>query len=124
MRSQEDVMKGIRELCVAVIVLAFLGPAGALGQFAPESTRFTIGGGPIFNEPTGMFRQNLSNSVGGGIGLLYHIDRTGFFGLRFDVSAVSYGSETRKVPISRSLTDRILLDETTSNSIATVSFGP
>src|SRR5262249_34923512 len=117
-------MKGISGLCVAVIVLLFVGPVRAFGQFASESTRFSIGGGPIFNEPTGEFRQNLSNSVGGGFGLLYHIDRTGFFGMRFDVSGVSYGSETRKVPISRTLTERILLDETTSNSITTISFGP
>jgi hypothetical protein len=117
-------MKRIRGLCVAVIVLALAGPLRAFGQFAPESTRFSIGGGPIFNEPTGQFRQNVSNAVGGGVGFLYHVDRTGFFGLRFDVSGVSYGSETRKVPISRPITDRILLDETTSNSITTISFGP
>src|SRR6185503_7517985 len=34
------------------------------------------------------------------------------------------GTEERRVPISESITQRILLDETTWNSITTISFGP
>jgi hypothetical protein len=117
-------MKGIRALSVAVIVFTLAGPVRVFAQFASESTRFSIGGGPVLTEPIGEFRKNLSNHVGGGGSLLYHIDRTGFFGLRFDVSGIFYGSETRQVPISESIGGRILLDETTRNSITTISFGP
>src|SRR5262245_42118095 len=86
--QREDFMKGIRALCVAAIALMFAGPVRVFAQFASESTRFTIAAGPILTEPTGEFRKNLSNRVGGGGSVLYHVDRTGFFALRFDVSGI------------------------------------
>jgi len=117
-------MRGIRTLCVAAIAVALVGPVQAFGQLGSESTRFSISAGPVFTEPTGEFRRYLSNRVGGGGGLLYHVDRSGVVALRFDISGISYGREIRKVPISESIGQRILLDETTANSILNISFGP
>jgi hypothetical protein len=117
-------MRGIRSLCVAAIAMALFGPVQAFGQLGSESTRFSISAGPVFTEPTGEFRRYLSNRLGGGGGLLYHVDRAGLFALRFDISGISYGREIRKVPISEPIGQRILLDETTSNSIMNISFGP
>lgn len=44
-------------------------------------------------------------------------------GLRFDVTYVLYGSETKQVPLLSS-TQRIMVDVTTNNSIVTVGLGP
>jgi hypothetical protein len=111
-------------LLVAAFAVLVLGEMNASAQTGLESTRFTINGAPILSEPTGEFRPNISNGVGANIGMLYHIDRTGFFGLRFDLSAVEYDHETRQVPFSEFVGGRVLLDERTSNSIITLGFGP
>ena len=114
-------MRKTGTLVVAVLVLALLTTFEASAQVGLESTRFTIGAAPVLYEPTGEFRRNVSNGFGGGGGLSYHLDRPGLFALRFDVSAAEYGRETKRVPISELIGQRVLVDETTTNSITALS---
>jgi hypothetical protein len=113
----------LESLLVAAFALMFLTALNASAQAGLESTRFVIHGAPILIEPTGEFRHNLSNGFGGIGGLLYQIDRPGFFGLLFDVSAQEYGRESKQVPFS-DFVDRVFIKQTTANSIITLSFGP
>ncbi len=109
---------------VHALGLLFLAQVPATAQVSRESTRFTITAAPIMSQPEGDFGHNIGKGFGGGGAVLYHLDRAGFFSLRFDVSAVEYGRETRRVGLSPSISDRVLVKETTTNSITTLSFGP
>lgn len=107
-----------------LVILVALIADSAMAQVAPESTRFTVTGAPILTEPTGPLRQNIGNSFGVEGAVLYHVDRPGYFSLRFDISGVEYGHVTRRVPISETIGQRVLLDLKTANSITALSFGP
>ncbi len=117
-------MKRLLIVVVHVLVLTLVAVAIARAQTAPEATRFTIGGAPILAQPRGEFGINLDRSFGGTGGLTYHLDRPGFIGLKFDFAAVPYGHEKRKVALSPLISERILLDLTTTNWMSAVSFGP
>jgi hypothetical protein len=91
---------------------------------APASTRFSINGAPILSQPQGEFRRNVGHGFGADGAVVYHIDRPGYFSVRFDVSGVQYGSETREAPLSPTIGGRILVDVTTRNSITAFSVGP
>src|SRR5690242_4695837 len=106
---------------VFVCVVTTAVPAGA--QVAPPSTRFTISGSPVLSQPKGDFAQNIGNGIGGGGGVLYHLDRSGWFNVRFDMSGVEYGHEKRDFPFSPQIA-RVHVDQVTSNSIIALSFGP
>ena len=92
-------------------------------QSFPESTRLTVAGAPILSHPEQEFRQNVGNGFGAEGALLYHLDRPGILSLRFDVSGFEYGRESRRVPLSGTI-GRIIVKETTTNSIVALSFGP
>jgi hypothetical protein len=106
-------------------IAVFLFAIDAAAQVSPESTRFTVVAAPILSQPGREFRSNVGSSFGGGAGVLYHLDRPGILSLRFDVSGVDYGRETkRRVPLSPTIGGRILVDVTTTNSITALSFVP
>ncbi len=107
---------------VAVAVAALVAPRTVPAQVLREIGRppFEVGIGIAVAQPTGDF----SNYVSVGGGLIGHgvwtPDRSGVFGLRFDVSGIIYGSTTR----SYTLVPLITVDVTTTNSIVTAFFGP
>src|SRR3989442_14304163 len=105
-------------------LLGLLAALRASAQVAPEATRFTITAAPILSQPKGEFGRNIGSGFGAGGALLYHLDRPGFVSLRFDVSAVEYGRETKRVPLSEYIGQRILVNLTTTNSITALGFGP
>jgi opacity protein-like surface antigen len=107
-----------------IAVWIFINALATNAQTAWEPSRFSIGGAPLLSEPRGEFRQNIGSNFGGIGGVVYHIDRPGFFGVRFDVSGIRYGYEKRRVPISESITRRVLVDVVTTNSITALSLGP
>ena len=117
-------MKSIRTPLAAASVWMVLPAVSASAQGTRESTRFSINGAPILSQPTGEFRQNLGNAFGGMGAVLYHLDRPGIFSLRFDVSAVPYGHEERRLPLSPTIGERILVDVGTTNWMTAISFGP
>lgn len=109
---------------ISQLILALLIPVPPAAAQEPQSTRFTIAGAPMLSQPKEGFRQNVGNGFGGGGALLYRLDKTGVLSLRFDVSGLAYGRETKRVPLSELVGARILVDATTTNSIAAFSFGP
>jgi len=109
----------------AVICCLFVAAnavAQARAQIQP--TRLTVVGAPMLSQPKGSFGSNIGNTFGGGGGLLYNLDRSGFFSVRFDASGLVYGHETKQVPFSETVGGRVLVDVRTANSIAAVSIGP
>jgi hypothetical protein len=117
-------MKELRIILAVTFTGVLLNVVSASAQVAPAATRFTITAAPIFSQPRGEFRQNVSNSFGAAGAVLYHLDRPGFFSLRFDVSGVPYGHETKQLPLSASFAERVLFKVTTTNWMTALNFGP
>jgi opacity protein-like surface antigen len=90
----------------------------------PSETRFSVGGSFIVSQPKEGFAQAIGNGYGGSGGVLYHLTRSGLLGLRFDISGMQYGHETKRVPLSGTIGSRILVDVNTNNSITALSWGP
>jgi opacity protein-like surface antigen len=87
-------------------------------------TRFEIGGHFIISQPTEEFGQNIGNFLGGGGTVKYNLLSAGWLGARFDISGMSYGKETRSVPLSETIGSRILVDLTTRNTITSLTWAP
>jgi hypothetical protein len=117
-------MADIRRNAIPAFLLSIFTASIASAQIPDLPTRFTIGGNFIISEPKEGFRQNVGNGFGAGGGVMYNVLQSGLLGLRFDVSGVSYGKETKRVPISNTIGSRILVDLTTRNTITTLSWGP
>lgn len=113
-------------IALLVLILAVV-PAAAQAPVPSatlQPTRFTVAAAPLLFQPKGEFRSNVGDGFGGGGALLYHLDRSGILSLRFDASGLAYGHETKRVPFSRKIGERIHAKVTTTNSIAAFSFGP
>ena len=102
-----------------------LGPRFSLqDQDLSEPTRFGVGVAFLVSEPKEGFNNNVGLGFGIGGGLQYHVDRTGWFSVRFDTSWLRYGHETKRVPFSQTVGGRILVDVSTENSILALGIGP
>src|SRR5262245_27986981 len=101
-------MTTITRYLAAAGILAFLTAGSVSAQVAPDATRFAVAAAPVLSQPKGDFRRNVGNGFGGGAGVQYYADRRGFFSLRFDVSAVAYGHEEKRVPTSERISDHAL----------------
>jgi hypothetical protein len=108
---------------VALMIFHFAG-VSVNAQVPATTTRFTVAVAPMYAQPKGEFHQNVRRGFGGGGGLLYRLDRSGFLSLRFDGSGFAYGREERTVPFSETVGGRVTVDVTTTNSFFTFSFGP
>src|SRR5678815_5412 len=98
--------------------------ASAQISLGPTETRFTVGGSFIVSQPKEGFAQAIGNGYGGGGGVIYNLTRSGLLAVRFDISGVQYGHETKTVPLSGTVGSRILVDVNTSNSITAITWGP
>jgi opacity protein-like surface antigen len=113
-------MVAIRRHAFHAFLISICGVSIASAQVPNRLfTRFEIGGNFIRSEPKEGFSQNIGHGWGGGGTLKYNLDGSGLLGLRFDVSGVAYGREKVRIPLSR-----VLLEMTTTNSIATFTLGP
>ena len=128
-----------RRVCCALTVSAALasGPAAAegpairpplrsvmQGPAVSGPTRFAVGLGFIVSEPKEAFDENVGVGFGVGGAFQYHVDRPGWFAVRFDAAWLRYGHETKRVPFSQTVGGRILVDVSTSNSIIGLGVGP
>jgi hypothetical protein len=111
---------------IHAILLSMFASATASAQIfpGPSETRFTVGGSFIVSQPKEGFSQAIGNGYGGGGGVIYNLTRSGLLAVRFDVSGVQYGHETKTVPLSETIGSRILVDVNTSNSIIAITWGP
>jgi len=111
-----------RVVVLALLIFNVAGPS--VSALAQASTRFTVAVAPMYAQPRGEFHQNVRRGFGGGGGLLYRLDHSGFLSLRFDGSGFAYGREKRTVPFSETVGGRVVVDVTTTNSFMAFSFGP
>src|SRR5947207_1783961 len=96
-------MRSIRAGVVISAFVAVLATVEASAQMRPsfqESTRFSVGFSFMLSDPKEEFGLNTNKGFGGSGSFLYHIDRAGWFGLRFDGSGSEYGREEKRVPLS------------------------
>ena len=111
---------------IHAILLSIFAPAIASAQIfpAPSETRFTVGGSFMVSQPKEGFAQTIGNGYGGGGGVVYHLMRSGLLSVRFDISGLQYGHETKTVPLSETVGSRVLADVNTNNSITAITWGP
>lgn len=94
---------------------------------APDSTtipRWHVGGAFDIGQPTGRFKQNVSNAVGLQAHLLLRLDARGNTALRLQAGWLNYGHESEQVCLGATPGCRIRANVSTSNSIVSLSIGP
>jgi hypothetical protein len=87
-------------------------------------TRFAAGAAFSYAQPKEDFRGNVGNGLGLTATFHYHLDRPGWTSVRVDGSFLQYGREERRVPLSRTVGGRVLVDVSTTNTIVGLSVGP
>lgn len=109
---------------VLVGLLVAAGMASPRGLSAQEGGR-RVEGGIWFagSVPQGEFDQFVDFGYGLGVHLAVPLTRPGWFRVRLEGANVIYGSETREVPLSRTV-GRVRVDVTTRNNIAMFGAGP
>jgi len=108
-------------LC-AVFISFFTGCA-AMAQ-STQPTRFNVAASFIQSRPQEEFRANAGNGLGGAGTFLYHLDHAGWVSARFDAAWMGYGKEKKRVPLSETVGERILVDVVTTNGMGAFSVGP
>ena len=111
-----------------VVAIAAMAAAAVEGraqgtQSQQQLTRFSVGVSAMLSDPRGDFGHNIGNGFGADGNFVYHIDRAGWLGLRFDGSGFSYGRERKQAPYSQTL-GRVRADVTTTNFLGGISIGP
>jgi hypothetical protein len=99
-----------------------MDPYGTRQRTGPP--RFFGGGELIYASPQGDFRDYVNEGYGAAGHFILGADRTGIFGLRFDVGFLNYGNERQRDCISTTISCRVTLDVTTSNNIFMLGVGP
>jgi len=116
--------RAIHAILLSVFATTATTAANAQTRLSPAETRFSVGGSFIISQPKEGFSQAIGNGYGGGGGVIYNLTRSGLLAVRFDISSVQYGHETKTVPLSGTVGSRILVDVNTSNSITAITWGP
>lgn len=86
--------------------------------------RFAIGGGLNYGRPVGDFYDYVEQGWGFDAFFRWNADPKGILSLRVEGGYLSYGRETKRVPLSSTIGGRILVDLTTSNNIVWLGLGP
>lgn len=82
---------------------------------------FVVSG--VQSRPLDELRRNIHFGYGAGGTYLFRVDRSGFLLLGIGAGYLEYGHETKHVPLSPTIGDRIQVDVTTTNSIVPASLG-
>ncbi len=126
----------MRAVRVAVTMMALVTlPATAVAQvFSVGNERDNRGAGPrrspvlfgaalTYAVPQREFRDNVKQGFGIDGNVHYKFDRQGIFSLGGELGFLSYGRETKTVPLSSTI-GRVYVDLTTSNNIFWMGVGP
>ncbi len=113
----------LRALLRPVLGAMVLFPSLAQAQEAPSSGRLSGSVHLQLSEPRGDFGRNTGNAFGLGGYLLTRLDKSSVLNLRADFSFLSYGMNTRRIPLANT-GGLIRLDLRTTSSIASVVAGP
>lgn len=114
-------------LGAAAALTVLTGAPRQLAAQDPEAVtvpEFHFGIQGQYARPVGEFRDYVKHGGGINVNFALPIPRGGAFALRADGGFIVYGSETRQVCFSQTVGCRILLDLTTTNSIAYLNVGP
>jgi hypothetical protein len=118
----------MRFLTLAVGALALGAASPAQGQLLSTShsgiSRISLGARAIYAQPVGEFHDYVSQAWGGEGLFSLNLDRAGVASLRVSAGFLNYGNETKRVPLSPTLGNRIMVDLTTSNNILLLGAGP
>jgi len=107
---------------VAALVASPAGAQGTAERGAP-SGRGSIGAHLQVSEPKGEFGQNTGNGFGFGGYVLVRLDPNAIANLRADVSFLTYGNSTRRIPLSGT-GGLIQLNLRTTSNIVSLVTGP
>jgi hypothetical protein len=118
----------VRASLIACVSLIVAGTSGQAQIFLRESTTSSRGLTLLdvagqFAQPVGGFRSNVDAAWGAGLGARYHFGPLALLGIRGDLSYLTYGRETQRVPLSPTV-NRVVVDMRTSNNIVVASAGP
>lgn len=108
-------------------VMAQVFSVGRDDERAPRGPRHSpvlVGASFTYAVPQQEFRQNVRQGFGGDAGAHFKLDRRGILGLGAELGFLSYGRETKRVPLSSTIGGRINVDLTTSNNIFWLGLGP
>ncbi len=108
---------------LAVVLLAEPAGAQSPAERGAPSGRGSVGIHLQVSEPKGGFGQNTGNGFGVGGYVLVRLDPNAITNLRSDLSFLTYGSSTRRIPLSGT-GGLIQLDLRTTSSIVSVVAGP
>lgn len=100
--------------------LAALGSAGAQ-RAAPPST--FIGGAVEFGAPQGDFSKYVHGAFGLGGHFIQSLDESGILAFRADLNVLTYGRQTSRQALGGGALGLIVVDVTTTNSLANGSVG-
>lgn len=78
----------------------------------------------IQSRPQGAFARNVDLGYGVEGAYLFRLDDAGIWSLRLSAGIVSYGSESRRTPLSESVGGRVKVDVKTGNYFVPMSIGP
>lgn len=118
-------MKRITGWLVALgAVAAAAAPASAQDAAAGTAPAIYVGLQGMYARPVGEFRDYVKHGGGLNIAIAWPVTRANPLALRADGGFIVYGSETRRVCFSSTVGCRVLLDLTTTNSIAYLNVGP
>lgn len=78
----------------------------------------------IQSRPQGAFAGNVGLGYGVDGAYLFRLDEAGIWSVRLSAGIVSYGSESRRTPLSESVGGRVLVDVKTNNYFVPMSIGP
>jgi hypothetical protein len=113
----------------AVFGLLVAAPLGLHAQSPPpaasmDRSHIFMGGGLMVAQPEGEFRDYVSQGFGAGGHFLFRLHSRSALGLRLDATFLNYGRETKRVALSPTIGERILVDVTTDNNIGIFGIGP
>ena len=114
----------------ASFLLAGLLLASASGLSAqewadePRDSRGRAGITVTYSRAQGEFADFVDDGWGVNLNYVYNLDPQGVFGIRTEGGFLVYGYERFRTPLSNTIGGRILVDVTTTNSIAFLGLGP
>jgi hypothetical protein len=115
-----------RALSLTLVALMTLPAAALVAQGAPSRIPTGVGSGGLqlqVSEPRGAFGQNTGNGFGINGTLIFRLEPNAVANWRADIGFLSYGNQTRRIPLTGT-GGLIKLDLRTSNNIATFVTGP
>jgi hypothetical protein len=112
--------------CLAALtaLLTAGSPVSAQEADAAAAPVVYVGAQGMYARPVGEFRDYVKHGGGLNVFIAWPVTRANPLALRADGGFIVYGSETRRVCFSSTVGCRVLLDLTTTNSIAYLNIGP